>query len=101
MFSETRRTLVSAKIQTQQLPLTLENREAIGDLWHPQLRNLAGPWDRSYGFDTTRYFSLLSMHLWNIVGKEYSALPESVNFRIEIMAEMIVNLQAATNIVSR
>ncbi|KAG4415364.1 hypothetical protein IFR04_011513 [Cadophora malorum] len=70
--------LPSESIMAQHGPTMIRYTwEAIGDLWHPQLRNLAGPWDRSYGFDTTRYFSLLSLHLWNIVGKEYSALPES------------------------
>ena len=48
--------------------------EAVGQLWNPNLKNVAGPWDRSYGFDMNRYVSLLALHLWNIVGKENSSL---------------------------
>lgn len=52
--------------------------ESVGELWHPQLKNLAGPWDRSYGLDMQRYFSLMALHLWNVVGKDASGLPEFV-----------------------
>jgi hypothetical protein len=48
--------------------------EAVAELWHPQLKNVAGPWDRSYGFDMNRYLSLLALHLWNIIGKEKSSI---------------------------
>ncbi|KAH8766300.1 hypothetical protein F5882DRAFT_13322 [Hyaloscypha sp. PMI_1271] len=48
--------------------------EAVAELWHPQLKNVAGPWDRSYGFDMNRYLSLLALHLWNVIGKEKSSI---------------------------
>ncbi|KAF7927944.1 hypothetical protein EAE99_005321 [Botrytis elliptica] len=48
--------------------------EAVSNLWHPQLLNVAGPWDRSYGFDMTRYLSLLALHIWNAVGKSKSSI---------------------------
>ncbi|THX61510.1 hypothetical protein D6D06_00556 [Aureobasidium pullulans] len=48
--------------------------EAVGQLWHPELRNMAGPWDRSYGFDMNRYFSLMALWFWIIMGKEKSSL---------------------------
>lgn len=69
--------LPSDSIMAKNGPFMIKSTwEAIGELWHPQLNNIAGPWDRSYGFDMTRYFSLMSLHLWNIIGKDFSALPE-------------------------
>jgi hypothetical protein len=52
--------------------------EAVSQLWHPDLKNIAGPWDRSYGFDMNRYLSLMALHLWNIVGKDKSSIIEKV-----------------------
>jgi len=54
--------------------------ETVGELWHPQLKNLAGSWDRTYGWDMNRYVSLIALHIWNIVGKEFSSLTKSVRF---------------------
>ena len=53
--------------------------EAVAELWHPQLKNVAGPWDRSYGFDMNRYLSLLALHLWNVIGKEKSSIIPKVS----------------------
>jgi hypothetical protein len=53
--------------------------EAVAQLWHPQLKNVAGPWDRSYGFDMNRYLSLLALHLWNVIGKEKSSIIPKVS----------------------
>lgn len=48
--------------------------EAVSQLWHPQLKNIAGPWDRSYGFDMSKYLSLMALHLWNAIGKDNSSI---------------------------
>lgn len=47
---------------------------SASQLWHPDLKNVAGPWDRSYGFDMNRYVSILALHLWTIIGKQKSSL---------------------------
>lgn len=52
--------------------------EAVAELWHPDLKNIAGPWDRSYGFDMNRYLSLMALHLWNIIGKDKSSMIDKV-----------------------
>lgn len=52
--------------------------EAVSQLWHPDLKNIAGPWDRSYGFDMNRYLSLMALHLWSIVGKDRSSMIKKV-----------------------
>ncbi|KAK0389061.1 hypothetical protein NLU13_2637 [Sarocladium strictum] len=43
-------------------------------LWHPGMRNLAGPWDRSYGFDVTRSLGIVSLFLAPIIGRQASGL---------------------------
>lgn len=48
--------------------------EAVSNLWHPQLLNVAGPWDRAYGFDMTKYLSLLALHIWSAIGKNKSSI---------------------------
>jgi hypothetical protein len=68
--------------------------EAVAELWHPQLKNVAGPWDRSYGFDMNRYLSLLALHLWNVIGKEKSSIIPKVSF-IQVKKVCILRLTEA------
>ncbi|KAI1344497.1 hypothetical protein F5Y15DRAFT_424635 [Xylariaceae sp. FL0016] len=44
--------------------------ESIGSLYNANLKNLAGPWDRSYGYDLNLYVGLLSIYIWSLTGKE-------------------------------
>lgn len=53
--------------------------EAISALWHPGLKNMAGPWDRSYGYDMNRYLSLMALWFWPLIGKENAGLIEKVS----------------------
>ncbi|KKK12044.1 hypothetical protein ARAM_000982 [Aspergillus rambellii] len=39
-------------------------------LWNPNMRNFAGPWDRSYGYDMNQYVAIMSIWIWTLVGKE-------------------------------
>lgn len=71
--------LPSSSVMTQMGPVMIKHTwEAVAELWHPDLKNVAGPWDRSYGFDMNRYLSLLALHLWNIIGKENSSILPNV-----------------------
>lgn len=47
---------------------------SVTEFYHPDLKNLAGPWDRTYGYDMTKYVSLLAVQIWALVGKEASPL---------------------------
>ncbi|KAK8008222.1 hypothetical protein PG991_010773 [Apiospora marii] len=47
---------------------------AVAQLWHPEMRNMAGPWDRAYGYDMNRYVSLMGLWMWTLIGKEKSSL---------------------------
>ncbi|KAM0720736.1 hypothetical protein Q7P37_004873 [Cladosporium fusiforme] len=48
--------------------------EAVSELWHPGMKNMAGPWDRAYGYDMNRYLSLMALWFWVLVGKDHSSL---------------------------
>ncbi|KAF4124544.1 hypothetical protein GMORB2_5210 [Geosmithia morbida] len=48
--------------------------ESVAQLWHPGMKNMAGPWDRAYGYDMNRYVSLMGLWFWTLVGKENSSL---------------------------
>ncbi|KAM5358458.1 hypothetical protein ACJZ2D_015272 [Fusarium nematophilum] len=62
-------------IMTQTAPSMIKHTwEAIGQLWHPGMKNIAGPWDRSYGYDMNRYLSLMALWFWTLIGKENSSL---------------------------
>ncbi|KAL1879500.1 hypothetical protein Plec18167_003957 [Paecilomyces lecythidis] len=52
--------------------------KTIGTLYHAELRNLAGPWDRGYGFDMNRYFGIIAAHIWTLVGKDSAPVIEKV-----------------------
>lgn len=44
--------------------------ESISSLYHAGLKNVAGPWDRTYGYDMNKYLSILSLHIWAYLGKQ-------------------------------
>ncbi|EQB44244.1 hypothetical protein CGLO_17038 [Colletotrichum gloeosporioides Cg-14] len=43
--------------------------ETIGNLNNANLRNIAGPWERTYGFDMNQYVAILNIYIWSLVGK--------------------------------
>lgn len=53
--------------------------EAVAGLWHPGMKNMAGPWDRAYGFDMNRYLSVMALWFWAYLGKESSSVIEHVS----------------------
>ncbi|KAJ2906090.1 hypothetical protein MKZ38_003127 [Zalerion maritima] len=48
--------------------------ETLSSLYNANIRNVAGPWDRSYGYDMTRYLSILALQIWTIIGKDKSPM---------------------------
>jgi hypothetical protein len=54
----------------------------LGELYNANLKNVAGPWDRAYGFDMKRYLSILALHMWTLVGKEKAPINAKVRRRI-------------------
>jgi hypothetical protein len=47
----------------------------IARFYHAGLRNLCGPFDRSYGMDMRRYVALLGEWIWLISGKDQAPFP--------------------------
>ncbi|KAI1122990.1 hypothetical protein F5Y10DRAFT_252866 [Nemania abortiva] len=47
---------------------------AVAQLWHPTMKNMAGPWDRSYGYLMNRYLSVMALWFWTLIGREQSSL---------------------------
>ena len=43
--------------------------------YHAEMRNLAGPYDRSYGMDLRRYGGLIGLWIWLAVGRNLAAFP--------------------------
>lgn len=48
-----------------------------GALYHADLRNLAGPWDRTYGLDMNLYVGILNAFIWSLVGRDRAPSPSS------------------------
>jgi hypothetical protein len=47
----------------------------IAQYYHAGMRNLAGPYDRSYGMDLRRYVACLGMWIWLATGYEQAPFP--------------------------
>ena len=48
----------------------------IGRYYHAGLRNIAGPYDRSYGMDMRRYAAVVAEWIWLVTGKERAPFPD-------------------------
>jgi hypothetical protein len=44
--------------------------------YHAGMRNLAGPYDRSYGMDMRQYFAAVGMAFWVAAGRDHAPLPD-------------------------
>jgi hypothetical protein len=52
---------------------------SLGELYNANLRNVAGPWDRAYGFDMNRYLSILALQIWTLIGKDKAPIHQKVS----------------------
>lgn len=48
----------------------------IAGFYHAGLRNLCGPYDRSYGMDMTAHATPLGLWIWRLVGRELAPFPD-------------------------
>lgn len=44
--------------------------ETAGQMYNANLGNLAGPWDRTYGYDMNKYVAIFSLYIWTLAGKD-------------------------------
>lgn len=71
--------LPADSIMTQNAPRMLGKVwESFGSFYNANLKNLAGPWDRAYGYDMNQYFSLSTCFIWSLVGKKYAPVYKHV-----------------------
>ncbi|KAJ6101718.1 hypothetical protein N7499_001348 [Penicillium canescens] len=52
--------------------------EELGQLYNANLKNLAGPWDRSYGYNMNEYASLIGAVIWGAIGREKAPVPKNM-----------------------
>ncbi|KAJ6127115.1 hypothetical protein N7523_002727 [Penicillium sp. IBT 18751x] len=53
--------------------------DELAQLYNANLKNLAGPWDRTYGYNMMAYTSLVAPVIWGAVGKEYAPFPKQTS----------------------
>ena len=56
-----------------------ETWKVVSKLWHAGFRNMAGPWDRTYGYDMNRYVSVMALWFWPLIGREKTGLNANVS----------------------
>ncbi|KAJ5742784.1 uncharacterized protein N7511_011185 [Penicillium nucicola] len=50
----------------------------LGELYNANLKNLAGPWDRSYGYNMNEYASLIGAVIWGTIGRDQAPVPKNI-----------------------
>ncbi|KAJ5225608.1 hypothetical protein N7468_006833 [Penicillium chermesinum] len=51
----------------------------LAGLYNANLKNLAGPWDRTYGYDMKQYASLVGAVIWGAVGRDHAPIPQQTS----------------------
>ncbi|KAK7960971.1 hypothetical protein PG996_011612 [Apiospora saccharicola] len=46
--------------------------ETAGQMYNANLGNLAGPWDRAYGYDMNKYVAIFSLYIWTLAGRDHA-----------------------------
>ncbi|KAI5294292.1 hypothetical protein KEM52_004325, partial [Ascosphaera acerosa] len=49
--------------------------EQLAELYNPNLKNVAGPWDRTYGFNMKQYANLIGAVIWGAIGRDNAPVP--------------------------
>jgi hypothetical protein len=52
--------------------------DSLSEMYNVNLRNLAGPWDRAYGYDMNNYAAIVSLWIWSIVGQDEAPVSAQV-----------------------
>ncbi|KAI5291303.1 hypothetical protein KEM54_005482 [Ascosphaera aggregata] len=53
--------------------------DELAELYNPNLKNVAGPWDRTYGFNMKQYANLVGAVIWGAVGREHAPVPSHLS----------------------
>lgn len=60
-------------------PILAASWDELAQLYNANLKNTAGPWDRTYGYDMNSYASLTAAVIWGAVGREYAPFPRQLS----------------------
>ena len=60
------------------LELLKSSWNQLGQLYNANLKNVAGPWDRSYGYNMKEYAAILGAAIWGTVGREHAPIPKQI-----------------------
>ncbi len=60
----------------------------IADFYNPLLRNISGPYDRSYGMDMEQYVSVVGVWLRSVLPQDQAPLPKSVTLGTDHVADL-------------
>lgn len=71
-----RRYLLDSSVHTLGRDLEEGLWRDIARYYHAGLKNLCGPFTRSYGMDMTHHTALVSLHIWMAYGKSRTPFPE-------------------------
>ena len=50
----------------------------MSQFYNANLKNIAGPWDRTYGYNQKQYVALAAACIWGVVGRELSPFPSVI-----------------------
>ena len=67
----------------------------IADFYQPSLRNISGPYDRSYGMDMESYVAVTGLWLRSVLPAPQAPLPEQLSLSTDHMADLWLAPQVA------
>ena len=67
----------------------------IADFYQPSLRNISGPYDRSYGMDMESYVAVTGVWLRSVLPAPQAPLPEQLSLSTDHMADLWLAPQVA------
>jgi hypothetical protein len=67
----------------------------IADFYQPSLRNISGPYDRSYGMDMESYVAVTGLWLRSVLPAAQAPLPEQLSLSTDHMADLWLAPQIA------
>jgi hypothetical protein len=67
----------------------------IADFYQPSLRNISGPYDRSYGIDMESYVAVTGVWLRSVLPAPQAPLPEQLSLSTDHMADLWLAPQVA------
>ncbi|KAI5299016.1 hypothetical protein KEM55_002675 [Ascosphaera atra] len=68
----------NSKLKRYAPEMLIASWQELGELYNPNLKNVAGPWDRTYGYNLKDYVGLIGAVIWGSVGRRYAPIPSNL-----------------------